>query len=85
MKQKDIAVIIVVVFVSGVLSFFLSRLLFTSPKNRQQKVEVVNVITSDFPTPDAQYFNKDSVNPTTLIQIGDSNNPNPFNGTGQKQ
>jgi hypothetical protein len=84
MKQKDVALIIVVVFVSGVLSFFLSRLLFTSPKNRQQKVEVVNVITSDFPTPDAQYFNKDSVNPTTLIQIGDSNNPSPFNGTGQQ-
>jgi len=83
MKQKDIAMIIVVVFVSGVVSFFVSNMLFASPKNRQQKVEVVNVITSDFPTPDSKYFNKDSVNPTELIQIGNSNNPNPFNGTTQ--
>lgn len=81
MKQKDIAMIIVVVFVSGVLSFFISRLFFAAPKDRQQKVEVVDVITSDFPTPDKKYFNKDSINPTQLIHIGDTNNPNPFNGT----
>jgi len=83
MKQKDLVLIIVIVFVSGVLSFFVSQFFFASPKNRQQKVEVVDAITSDFPTPDSKYFNKDAVNPTQLIQIGDSNNPNPFNGSGQ--
>jgi hypothetical protein len=80
MKQKDVALIIIIVFVSGVVSFFASNFFFASPKNRQQKVEVVEPITSNFPTPDSQYFNKNSVNPTQLIQIGDSTNPNPFNG-----
>ena len=81
MKQKDLALIIVIVFVSGLLSFFVSRLFFATPKDRQQKVEVVDTLTSDFATPDPKYFNKNSTNPTQLIQIGDSNNPNPFNGS----
>lgn len=79
MKQKDIALVIVVVFVSAMLSFFVSKLLFASPKNRQQRVEVVNPITPEFNKPDSRYFNKDAVNPTKLIQIGDTSNTTPFN------
>ncbi|HEU4914125.1 MAG TPA: hypothetical protein VFT16_01840 [Candidatus Saccharimonadales bacterium] len=78
MKQKDVAMIIIVVFVSGVLSFVLSDMLFGKPADRQQKAEVVDVITSDFPLPSEKYFNVNSIDPTQLIEIGDSNNPNPF-------
>lgn len=80
MKQKDIALIIVIVAVSGVVSFLASGWIFAKPADRQQKAEVVDVITSDFPLPDTKYFNPNSVDPTQLIQIGDSNNPNPFSG-----
>lgn len=83
MKQKDIALIIVIVFFSAVISFFVSRFIFASPKNRQQEVEVVQSITADFPAPDTHYFNASSIDPTQLIQIGNNNNPNPFNGSGQ--
>ena len=78
MKQKDIVLIIVVVFISAVFSLVVSSVLISSPKNRQQKVEVVDPITSDFKTPDSKYFNANSIDPTKLIQIGDSNNPQPF-------
>lgn len=80
MKQKDIALIIIVVFISGVASFFISNALFASPKNRQQTVEVVEAISANFPTPNTKYFNSEAINPTELIQIGNSTNPNPFNG-----
>jgi type II secretory pathway pseudopilin PulG len=83
MKQKDIALIIVIVIVSGIASLILSRLIFAPSKDREQQVEVVDVITADFPTPDSKYFNANSVDPTQLIQIGDTNNPNPFNGAPQ--
>lgn len=83
MKQKDIALIIVIVFISGVASFFISNALFASPKDRDQKVEKVEAITADFPTPDKKYFNSQSIDPTQLIQIGESTNPNPFNGATQ--
>ena len=78
MKQKDVAFIITVVFISGVISFVVSDKLFTTPKSRQQKVETVDKITSEFSVPDSTYFNKNSIDPTQLIQIGNNNNQNPF-------
>jgi Flp pilus assembly protein CpaB len=83
MKQKDIALILVIVAISGIISFLASRWIFARPADRQQKAEVVDVITSDFPLPDSKYFNNNSIDPTQLIQIGDSTNPNPFGGSSQ--
>lgn len=81
MKQKDIALIIVLAAVSAVVSFLVSGWIFNKPANRQQKAEVVDVITSDFTLPSEKYFNNNSIDPTQLIQIGNSNNPNPFDGS----
>jgi hypothetical protein len=83
MKQKDIALIILIAGIAGVVSFFASRTLFASANARSQKAEVVDMITTDFQTPSSKYFNTNSVDPTQLIQIGNSNNTNPFNGTTQ--
>lgn len=79
MKQKDIAMIIIVVFVSGIISFIVSGKVFVA-SNGKQKVETVDVLSSDFATPDPLYFNKNSIDPTQLIHIGTGSNPNPFNG-----
>jgi hypothetical protein len=79
MKQKDIALIIVVVLISAIFSIVVSKAVFASPKNRQQKVVVVQPISSDFPMPDSDYFNPNSLDPTELITIGNSTNPSPFN------
>lgn len=76
MKQNDIALIVVSVFVGGVLSLVLSNIVFGSSK-RQEKVEVVEKINSEFKQPDSRYFNSRSLNPTQQIQIG--------NGTNQVQ
>lgn len=78
MKQKDIALVVVIVFISAIISLFVSKAVFVSPKNRQQQVDVVQPITSDFQTPDPQYFNKNAIDPTQLITIGQTPNPNPF-------
>jgi hypothetical protein len=78
MKQKDIVLIIVVSFISAVFSLFISKALFSSPENRQEKVEVVEKITADFSQPDAKYFNPNAINPTQLIRIGENPNPQPF-------
>jgi hypothetical protein len=80
MKQKDIALIAVIVIISGVISIFVSKALFAPPSSKQ-KVEVVESISPSFPTPETTYFNAQSVDPTQLIQIGNNNNSAPFNGT----
>jgi len=82
MKQKDIALIIIIVAISAVISVFVSKAFISAPKNRQQKVELVTPITSDFSQPDPKYFNANSVDPTKNITIGGSSNPQPFNSSG---
>ncbi|HEX8183039.1 MAG TPA: hypothetical protein VF575_05565 [Candidatus Saccharimonadales bacterium] len=78
MKQKDIALILVISIVSGIFSLIIGHFIFAAPKDRQQKVEVVSAITTDFAIPDTKYFNNDSINPTQLIRIGESTNSAPF-------
>ncbi len=78
MKQKDYILIGVVILFSAVFSYFISGQFLTPTSKRQQQVEVVGPITSDFPLPSATIFNPQSVNPTKQIQIGGSSNPNPF-------
>ena len=82
MKQKDIALFGVVAIVSAVFSVILSGVLITPPKDKNQKAEVVSLITNDFPNPgpNDKFFNKSSINPTKQIQISDNTNTKPFNG-----
>jgi hypothetical protein len=83
MKQKDLALIVVVIIISAFISLFVSKAIFAPPKNRQQQVEVVQPITADFPKPDDHYFNSQAFDPTKLITIGQNTNSDPFSGTSQ--
>lgn len=83
MKQKDIALIVVVAIVAGVISVFASRFIFASGTDRQQKAEVVDAVSTDFIKPSDKYFNANSIDPTRLIEIGESNNQNPFASQSQ--
>jgi hypothetical protein len=78
MKQKDIFLIVVVVIISVIVATVVSKQIIANPKNRQQKVEVVQAIQPDFQTPDKKYFNSNSIDPTQLIRIGDNSNKKPF-------
>jgi hypothetical protein len=80
MKQKDVAVIIVIAAVSAIISLFVSKDIFSTTKHQQQ-ISVVQPITSDFPQPDSRYFNSSSFDPGKLITVTPNNNSNPFSGT----
>ncbi len=82
MKQKDIATIIVVAFVAAMVSYFVANKVFVTPENRQQKVEVIDVLSAKFDTPDARFFNANSINPTRDTTL-EGTNLTPFNGTSQ--
>lgn len=77
MKQSDIATIIVVVFISAVTAFFVTGKLIVA-SSAKQSAPVVDRIVTDFTQPDSRYFNSSSIDPTQLIHIGSSTNPNPF-------
>ena len=79
MKQKDILLIGVIVVVAAVFALLFSNLVISSPKNRSEKVEIVDAITSEFNLPDSKYFNDQSIDPTKIIKIGNNANTKPFN------
>ena len=81
MKQKDIALILVIVFISAVVSLFVSKAIFNSPQKSQQQVVVVPTISSQFTPPDPKYFNDNTYDPTQLITIDANSNQNPFNAS----
>lgn len=81
MKQKDIAVIIAVVFFSIIISYFVATKFISTPADRQQQVEVAPVIDTKFTQPSSAYFNPQAVDPTQLIQIGNNSNQSPFSGS----
>lgn len=78
MKNKDLAMIIMVIFISGLLSFFVSHLIFAKPQDKIQKAEIVEKIDTNFNQPNNKYFNSNSINPTYQIQINNNNNNQPF-------
>jgi hypothetical protein len=83
MKKKDIALIVIIVFISAIISLFISKAIFVSPKDRQQQVEVVQPITAEFQQPDQRYFNSKSIDPTRQITISGNSNPDPFSSSNQ--
>ena len=82
MKQKDIATIIVVAFIAAISSYLIANRVFVTPENRQQTVEVIDVLTDKFGPPDTRFFNDQSINPTRDTGL-DSTNQTPFNGASQ--
>ncbi len=77
-QKKDMLTIIVVAIFAAVFSIIVSNIFFTSSKQRKLKAETVEPISTDFTQPDPAVFNDQAIDPTKLIQIGDSNNPEPF-------
>lgn len=83
MKRKDIGLIAAVVVFSLIVGAVVSHLIFSKPQSRKQTAEVVQPIKPEFSPPDPKYFNEAAFDPTQLIEIGDSNNTDPFKPTVQ--
>lgn len=81
MKRKDLGLILVIVFISAIISLVVSRTVFGSPASRNLEAEEVQAITTNFTEPDRRYYNKDAFDPTRVITIGDNSNNAPFSGS----
>jgi hypothetical protein len=78
MKKNDIALIVLIVSMSLVISYFIVKAIIGSPKNQQTTAEVVEPIKPDLVQPSNKIFNRDAINPTVVIQIGNPSNQQPF-------
>lgn len=80
MKRNDIALLILIVSLTLVISFLIVKSVFGEPQNQATKVEKVEPISSQIVQPSSSIFNKNAINPTVVIQIGNPANTQPFNG-----
>lgn len=78
MKQKDVALIIVIIAFSGMLALALTQFVLLPQKNRELTVQKIDKVSSEFNKTDDKVFNSQAINPTKLIQIGDVSNTDPF-------
>ena len=78
MKKNDIALIILIVSISLVISYFAAKAIIGDPKAQQVSAEVVEPITPTLVPPSNKIFNRDAINPTVVIQIGNPANQQPF-------
>ncbi|MBL8160036.1 hypothetical protein JNJ66_06295 [Candidatus Saccharibacteria bacterium] len=78
MKKNDIALIILVVSISLVTSYFLLGAIMGKPSTQKLTAEVVEPISPSLETPSPKIFNDQAIDPTVQINIGDAANTQPF-------
>ncbi len=78
MKKNDLALIVLIVSISLVVTYFAAKAILGDPKGQEVKAEVVEPIADGLTEPSSKIFNRDAINPTVVIQIGDPSNQQPF-------
>ena len=80
MKRSDLALLALIVSLTLVISFLVVKALFGEATNQATKVEKAEAISASITQPSADIFNANAINPTVVIQIGNSGNQQPFTG-----
>lgn len=78
MKKNDLAAIILIVALSGVVSYFVANALIGKPQNDPVQVEQVTPVAPNFPAPDERIFNDKAVDPTVEITNNGQASNQPF-------
>lgn len=78
MKKSDLAAIVVLVAVSGIIAYFVANAVIGQPKNNPVQVEKVTKIGPSFPAPDPRVFNEKAIDPTVQIQGSGQATDRPF-------
>lgn len=75
MKQSDIGTLIVVASASVIVAYFTANAVIGSPTAEPQTVRTTTEITQNIVEPDSTIFNKDAINPTVEVVIGEKESP----------
>jgi hypothetical protein len=78
MKKADWAMVILIVAVVGVASYFIVGAVVPSPGDNPEAVETAAAITSNYDAPTEKNFSSDAINPTVKVIIGNQGGEEPF-------
>ncbi len=71
MKNTDIAAVILIASLSVLVAYFVADRVIGQPGAQSVKVKTVDAIQSTVTDPDPSIFNKDAINPTIPVVIGE--------------
>lgn len=71
MKRSEIALIIFVAGLSVIIAYFAANAIIGKPSAKDAQVRTATQISSKVEKPDAAIFNKNAINPTVEVNIGD--------------
>ncbi|MBS7346436.1 MAG: hypothetical protein KIG14_01860 [Candidatus Sacchiramonaceae bacterium] len=71
MKKTDIAMLVLIAGVSVLISSIALNSILGDPAEKTRNVEVTDEIQAGFTEPSEEIFNKDAINPTVPIVIGE--------------
>ena len=75
MKQNEIAALIFIASFSVIVAYFVAGAFLGNPSSQTVKVKTIAPISTDVQEPDNSIFNKDAINPTVQVVIGDQSSP----------
>lgn len=78
MKKNDLAALVVIVVVAGIISYFVANALIGKPETKPVEVEQVTAIAPTFPAPDSRVFNDKAIDPTVEINKDGQVSNQPF-------
>ena len=70
MKRSDVITIFFIALMSAVIAYFAANAIIGKPSSKSVTVRTATPITADIQQPDPVVFNKDAINPTVEVQIG---------------
>lgn len=80
MKKSDIAMIILIVSISVLVSYFVAKGVLGDVANQSVKVKTTEAISAELADPSPSVFNKDAINPTVEVTIGGASDASPLRG-----
>lgn len=75
MKNSDIAALILIATLSIGVAYFVADAVIGRPSSESTKVRTITAISDTVQEPDDSIFNKDAINPTVEVVIGDNQTP----------
>lgn len=71
MKNSDIAALIVIASISVLIAYFVADAVIGKPSAGSEKVDTTKEISPEVKQPNSAIFNKDAINPTVEVVIGE--------------
>jgi hypothetical protein len=75
MKKSDIAMIILIASVSVLMAYFVAKAIIGDVQSQSVRVKTTEKISTEIEEPDPSIFNKNAINPTVEVIIGNNQTP----------